>query len=595
MKLNSCAGLLRRDGKFIKLEFINIFKKMRFFSERPALLSGCFVFLFIFGLFFGETVFGASSASVLYEKARTSYHSLLRSESSMQRRDRWLAVIQKFEVLQQRYSGSHEAYKASFTTGDLYQRLYAISQRGKDLDRALGYYRKTIEDFKPGRLTDDALLKQGEIYLEQRKYASALESFKIIRQKFSGGDVIAQAQKRISEVRPLVPVRLAETKQAPRTSGAILKKIEYTVGLDSVRVVVHANRPISFSQGRLPDRVYLDFEQTQLAADVKRKFEVGSRFLKGIRLSQFGPDTSRLVFDLSMVGNLKVGAWQEESRLIVELSREKTHRTKVVSKPVVPIIRKKVKSVRRVPPKTAAKKSVPLIVVDAGHGGKDLGAKGHGGLLEKDVNLAIALRLRDILRSRYKYSVVLSREDDTFLSLEERGVIANKKNADCRSEINRRTCIFVSVHANAAERRGAYGVETYYLGPGKSEQAQETAARENLEYLARKSEDKETQLIMADMIGTTKMNDSSVLASTVQKRLVQSMSKTYSKIKNRGAWPGSFFVLHAPSMPSILVEVGFVTNPREERRLKQSAYLDSLAVSIAQGIAEYIRGERPMI
>jgi N-acetylmuramoyl-L-alanine amidase len=506
-----------------------------------------------------------------------------------------MAVIQKFEVLQQRYSGSHESYKASFTIGDLYQRLYAISQRGRDLDRALRYYRKTIEDFKPGRLTDDALLRQGEIYLEQRKYASALESFKIIRQKFSGGDMITQAQKRISEVRPLVPVRSAESKQAPRTSGATLKKIEYTVGLDSVRVVVHANRPISFSQGRLPDRVYLDFEQTQLAADVKRKFEVGSRFLKGIRLSQFGPDTSRLVFDLSMVDNLKVGAWQEESRLIVELSREKTHRTKVVSKPVVPIVRKKGKSVRRVPPKAVAKKSVPLIVVDAGHGGKDLGAKGHGGLLEKDVNLAIALRLRDILKSRYKYSVVLSRGDDTFLSLEERGVIANKKNADCRSEINRRTCIFVSVHANAAERRGAYGVETYYLGAGKSEQARETAARENREDLARKSENKTIQTIMADMKGATKMNNSSALAGTVQKRLVQSMSKKYSKIKNLGAKQGSFFVLHAPSMPSILVEVGFVTNPREERRLKQSAYLDSLAVSIAQGIAEYIQDERPMI
>ncbi|MDP6737374.1 MAG: N-acetylmuramoyl-L-alanine amidase, partial [Nitrospinaceae bacterium] len=183
----------------------------------------------------------------------------------------------------------------------------------------------------------------------------------------------------------------------------------------------------------------------------------------------------------------------------------------------------------------------------------------------------------------------------TFLSLEERGVIANKKNADCRSEINRRTCIFVSVHANAAERRGAYGVETYYLGAGKSEQARETAARENREDLARKSENKTIQTIMADMKGATKMNNSSALAGTVQKRLVQSMSKKYSKIKNLGAKQGSFFVLHAPSMPSILVEVGFVTNPREERRLKQSAYLDSLAVSIAQGIAEYIQDERPMI
>ncbi len=187
--------------------------------------------------------------------------------------------------------------------------------------------------------------------------------------------------------------------------------------------------------------------------------------------------------------------------------------------------------------------------------------------------------------------MVLSRGDDTFLSLEERGVIANKKNAD----------VFVSVHANAAERRGAYGVETYYLGDGKSEQAQETAARENREYLARESEDledeaerKETQLILADLMGARKMQDSGALAGTVQKRLVQSMSKKYSKIKNLGAKQGSFFVLHAPSMPSILVEVGFVTNPREERRLKQSAYLDSLAVSIAQGIAEYIRDERPI-
>jgi N-acetylmuramoyl-L-alanine amidase len=95
-------------------------------------------------------------------------------------------------------------------------------------------------------------------------------------------------------------------------------------------------------------------------------------------------------------------------------------------------------------------------------------------------------------------------------------------------------------------------------------------------------------------MGTTKTNNSAALAGTVQKRLVQSMSKKYSKIKDRGAEQGSFFVLHAPKMPSILVEVGFVTNSREERRLKQNAYLDSLAVSIAQGIAEYIRDERPI-
>ncbi|MCH8156215.1 MAG: N-acetylmuramoyl-L-alanine amidase [Nitrospinae bacterium] len=107
--------------------------------------------------------------------------------------------------------------------------------------------------------------------------------------------------------------------------------------------------------------------------------------------------------------------------------------------------------------------------------------------------------------------------------------------------------------------------------------------------------DDQVQQILASLISTTKINDSSRLASRIQDRLYRSMKKKYSGVKNLGVKEGPFFVLHDTNMASVLVEVGFLTNTREESRLKQSAYLDRLANSIAQGIAEYIRERGPMI
>ncbi len=192
--------------------------------------------------------------------------------------------------------------------------------------------------------------------------------------------------------------------------------------------------------------------------------------------------------------------------------------------------------------------------------------------------------LKDILKSRYNYSVILTRENDIFIPLPGRGKIANDSNAD----------VFISVHANAASRRGAHGIETYYLGSGHSEEAKATAARENGK-LVKSVKDDQTQEILASMISTTKINKSSRLASSIQSHLYQSMRKKYSGIKNLGVKEGPFFVLHDTNMASILVEVGFVTNLREESRLKQSSYLDRLASSIAKGISKFIQDFDPMI
>ena len=603
---------------------------MRFFLQK-FFSANLLLWLFLsVQLISGGIVFAASSpASIDYEKARTSYQSFFKSKKGMDRRDRWISIIKKFESVYKNHFPSNEAYKAIFTTGDLYEQLFSISRRDKDLDAALEAYQKTVKEFKPDRLTDDALYRQGEIFFSRGKYVAALNSFEKVSTLIPKGDVAAKARSRISNVRSFVPkgdlvkqVSLKETKNtsyskenSSLTGGKklILKKIDYKVGSDSFRVVVYTSEAVTFSQGRLskPERVYINFKETQLADSVAKEIKIGSRFLKGLRLSQLDKENTRLVVDLNESNNLKIGVWSEGHKLFVELSNKKTPDVKVASKSKIPFTKKiaskpKIPSTKAVnfdkkvkhnkePRKVAVKvskkrsfpvvnKKLPLIVIDAGHGGNDLGAKGYRGIQEKNVNLAIALRLKDVLTSRYKYRVILTRGDDTFIPLPGRGKIANDNNAD----------VFVSVHANAAPRRAAHGIETYYLGQGHSEEAKATAARENGK-LVKSVKDDETQEILASMISTTKINQSSRLAGNIQNQLYQSMRKKYSGVKNLGVKEGPFFVLHDTNMASVLVEVGFVTNLREESRLKQSSYLDRLASSIAKGVSKFVQDSDPMI
>lgn len=230
------------------------------------------------------------------------------------------------------------------------------------------------------------------------------------------------------------------------------------------------------------------------------------------------------------------------------------------------------------------RKGIPLIVVDAGHGGKDYGAKGHSGLWEKHLNLTLAKRLKEILEKRYKYSVWLTRDVDTFIALKDRGEMANKIDAD----------LFVSIHANAAERRSAKGFETYYLGTASSERAIATAARENGD-LVHSVADDVVQEILASLISTTKINDSSRLAAKVQNKMSKTLTRKFSGARSLGVKEGPFFVLHQTNMPSILVEVGFVTNADEEKRLKSKNYQNWLAESIARGIHEFLKEKAPSI
>ncbi|CAG0974494.1 partial N-acetylmuramoyl-L-alanine amidase, partial [Geobacteraceae bacterium] len=216
------------------------------------------------------------------------------------------------------------------------------------------------------------------------------------------------------------------------------------------------------------------------------------------------------------------------------------------------------------------------IVVDPGHGGHDPGAVGAGGSQEKDVVLAIGLKLAEKIREELGIDVVMTRSTDVFIPLEERTAIANKVNAD----------LFVSVHANASLNRAASGIETYYLNLAKTEKAAQLAARENGTSLEKVSL---LQAILFDLMANYKLNDSAHLADEVQKALYKKIHGHYSGTRNLGVKQGPFYVLVGATMPSILVEVAFISNEAEEARLRDQTFLDRTADGIVDGIRGYIQ------
>jgi N-acetylmuramoyl-L-alanine amidase len=216
---------------------------------------------------------------------------------------------------------------------------------------------------------------------------------------------------------------------------------------------------------------------------------------------------------------------------------------------------------------------VRRVVIDPGHGGKDPGAIGPGGVREKDVVLRIARELARELR-RAGLEVRLTRERDTFHELQERTDFANRWNAD----------LFVSIHANASRRRSAAGVETYLLDTGYDRQTARVAARENGISVAELSD---LQRILASLRLGYNERFAARLADTVHGSLVRGLRARYGAIGDLGVKRGPFLVLFQADMPAILVEVGFVTHAAEGRRLATEAFARAAAQSLARGIASY--------
>jgi N-acetylmuramoyl-L-alanine amidase len=222
------------------------------------------------------------------------------------------------------------------------------------------------------------------------------------------------------------------------------------------------------------------------------------------------------------------------------------------------------------------------IVIDAGHGGHDTGTIGPTGLMEKDLCLDIALRLGKIIAQRLPSAdVVYTRSDDTFIPLEERTHIANEAKAD----------MFISIHANSSRDPESRGIETYYLNLKGSAEAMEVAARENA------TDDQgihELQDLVKQIARTEKIDESKEFAEDVQDSLAKRIQKTARPVKNRGVRKAPFVVLIGADMPSILTEISFLSNPADEKLLKQPEHRQRVAEGIYQGVASYLQNLNSM-
>lgn len=219
---------------------------------------------------------------------------------------------------------------------------------------------------------------------------------------------------------------------------------------------------------------------------------------------------------------------------------------------------------------------VRRIVLDPGHGGKDPGASAFG-MNEKDIVLQVAKKLAAKLKKEMGYEVILTRNNDTFISLEERTAIANANGAD----------LFISLHLNAHPSPKIYGFETYYLNLSTDPEAIRVAALENATSTHQLSD---LQGILSDIMKNSKIDESSRLAKQVQDALTSGLTdRKYPQVKSLGVKQAPFYVLIGAEMPAILIELAFLSNKTDANHVKKEGYQDALAEEITIGLQKYIR------
>ncbi|MFI5304755.1 MAG: N-acetylmuramoyl-L-alanine amidase [Nitrospiria bacterium] len=238
----------------------------------------------------------------------------------------------------------------------------------------------------------------------------------------------------------------------------------------------------------------------------------------------------------------------------------------------VPIPKKTIEDVH---PKN---QGIHKIIIDPGHGGKDPGATGVSGYSEKEAVLDIGLRLRELLIKQLKVDVIMTRSNDVFIPLEERTKMANEANAD----------LFISIHANSSPHRSTHGVEIYLLGQSSDKRALRTAARENNVTEEEATHmDKNLLSIKNDLFQEYKKEESLELAHITRSSFMSRLRPSYPVV-DLGVKTAPFYVLINTSMPSILAEVSFISNPIEEQRLRNKSYRQIMAESLLEGIKQFM-------
>lgn len=299
----------------------------------------------------------------------------------------------------------------------------------------------------------------------------------------------------------------------------------------------------------------------------RRVVDIKARFLESpkidsktavptVRIAQFSPDTTRVVLSHKKMFNISVRT--DGSDLIIDIDAQRDIASATTTANVATNI--------------GAKK---VIVIDAGHGGRDTGAIGVGGVVEKNVVLTVSKMIEERLKSR-GFSVVMTRDKDQFVELQKRTEIANKINAD----------LFISIHANASPAGSNFeGIETYFLSPARSQRAKDVAALENnavIENMGKFSQDTFLNFLNREVVV-----QSNKLAIDLQRGMLFSVRDKFPAVQDNGVREGPFWVLVGAQMPAVLVEIGYMSHRQEVKRITNKEYQQAIADGIALGVESY--------
>lgn len=534
-----------------------------------------------------------------YSTIRQDYQQLNQSIQLQRHRLNWERLIERFERYISQNTDSPQLEKAYFLKARTWDGLSQASGRDADAQEAVKQYLLMAERYPQSKLTDDALYHAGQINEDRLddQITAQLYYQRLVTQ-MPTGDMAEDAVRRLatlSQSEISVPQSVVKPSEPDSDYHAIgdaprLENIRFWSGPEYTRVVLDLSAPIvakpHYLKGENP-RLYFDLLYTQPIPGLPDIVAIRNGLVKQVRANLFDEQRTRVVLDLNRVVEYKLTTLDNPHRLVVDilgvpepvgLTSELVDSPKTLPVGDDSIATILNSSADRLPtlhvPQEKKDEGIRLIVVDAGHGGRDPGAIGPKNIKEKDVTLMLAKALANALRQELGVKVLLTRSDDRFLELRERTDYANRVGAD----------LFISLHANASPSGKAYGLETYFLNLSKNNQAAEVAARENGTSL---QDVGNLEAILFDLMANAKINESSRLAAEVQQAMVAGLRPHFSSIKDLGVKQGPFHVLLGATMPSILVEAAFISHPREEKRLVSPAYQTQVATAIVNGVKNY--------
>ena len=476
---------------------------------------------------------------------------------------------------------------------------------------AIKTYEFLRREYPHSRYRDDALFNVAQIqqvYLNDPKVAQA--TYEQFLKAYPTSRHAAKARERLKEIEveqasaakaaEKLPERAA-TAAAPGARVQV-RNIRYWNAKNFTRVVLDLEGEVDYQKGRVanPDRIFFDLFNTEVSTVLSGKsFDVEDGLLDRIRVAENRSGVTRVVLEVTGAEDYSVFSLPNPFRLVVDIRGPA--RAELAQKETPPAAAPAPAAATTAPPATNAGATLPQppsvpqptregnhtltralglkvgrIVIDPGHGGHDTGTIGPTGFMEKDLSLDVARRLGKLLVEQFGAEVVYTREDDTYVPLENRTALANEKQAD----------LFLSIHANSSRKSSVRGIETFYLNVTNDPEALELASRENA--LAQTSVH-ELQDIVRKITRNEKLAESRELARGIQESLYKELRKQSREIKSRGVKQAPFVVLIGANMPSVLAEVAFLSNREDEQLLKSPQGRQAVAEALLAGMTDYMK------